>query len=244
MPRNVSILCAIFLSFLCSTTLGDSAFSNFGPNDEFGSKRVGVGDFPDNPTPNFHLGFKFTAEATGNVESLDAAVWEYLPGKNDSMRFSIWSDFNGLPGEQIWDATVAPGVSPQVQNVHSADSGNPLIEAGESYWVSARSNNGTGGYFWQIGFSGAESESAFDPSGGEGWQGPVFSDQASIRVNIAPVKGAVGDVNCDGSINLLDVEPFIDALISGTFQEKADINTDGAVDLLDVEPFVILLTGD
>ena len=54
----------------------------------------------------------------------------------------------------------------------------------------------------------------------------------------------IGDINCDGEINLLDVTPFVEIL---TGQQpptaKADINGDGAVDLLDVTPFVDLLTG-
>ena len=53
----------------------------------------------------------------------------------------------------------------------------------------------------------------------------------------------VGDVNCDGAINLLDVGPFIEMLGTGEFDEKADINGDGAVNLLDVTPFVELLGG-
>ena len=54
----------------------------------------------------------------------------------------------------------------------------------------------------------------------------------------------VGDVNCDGEVNLLDVTPFVDLLTSGGYSNKADINGDGAVDLLDVTPFVDLLTGN
>ena len=44
-------------------------------------------------------------------------------------------------------------------------------------------------------------------------------------------------------INLLDVAPFIDTLVMGHFQAEADINFDGVVDLMDVEPFVQLLEG-
>lgn len=55
--------------------------------------------------------------------------------------------------------------------------------------------------------------------------------------------GFIGDVNCDGETNLLDVMPFVDAIISGEFLPKADTNFDGAVDLLDVSSFVDLLTG-
>lgn len=51
----------------------------------------------------------------------------------------------------------------------------------------------------------------------------------------------LGDVNNDGDINLLDVQPFVKLITSGTFLSAGDINLDGVVDLLDVEPFVSLL---
>ena len=56
-------------------------------------------------------------------------------------------------------------------------------------------------------------------------------------------KDLIGDVNCDGEINLLDVSPFVELVSTGGFSVKADINGDGVVDLLDVAPFVVLLTG-
>ncbi len=59
-----------------------------------------------------------------------------------------------------------------------------------------------------------------------------------------------GDLNCDGQINALDIEPFLVAL----FDPKeypvrypecdinlADINGDGSIDALDIEPFLDLL---
>ena len=48
----------------------------------------------------------------------------------------------------------------------------------------------------------------------------------------------MGDINCDGSVDLLDVQPFIDLLTNGEFSPKADFDGDGAVTLLDVSPFV------
>ena len=54
----------------------------------------------------------------------------------------------------------------------------------------------------------------------------------------------LGDVNQDGLINLLDIEPFVTLVTLGQFQAEADTNGDGVVNLLDVEPFVDLLTGD
>ena len=54
----------------------------------------------------------------------------------------------------------------------------------------------------------------------------------------------LGDINCDGSLDLLDVDPFVTLLANGMFEPKADMNCDGFVDLLDVQPFVDLLAGD
>ena len=56
--------------------------------------------------------------------------------------------------------------------------------------------------------------------------------------------GLLGDINQDGSVDLLDVAPFVELLTNGQFQAEADINQDGVVDLLDVTPFVELLTGN
>ncbi|MCH7870634.1 MAG: hypothetical protein IID33_02940 [Planctomycetes bacterium] len=63
---------------------------------------------------------------------------------------------------------------------------------------------------------------------------------------------AFGDLNCDGAIDALDIEPFLVALFEpgqypGRFPncdiELGDINADGAVDALDIEPFLDLLFG-
>ena len=60
-----------------------------------------------------------------------------------------------------------------------------------------------------------------------------------LRIN----EGLIGDVNCDGEVNLLDVSPFIQAIGNGTFDIKADINGDGADNLLDVNGFIQLIGG-
>ena len=52
----------------------------------------------------------------------------------------------------------------------------------------------------------------------------------------------LGDVNLDGSVDVLDVSPFVTQIVVGIFQAEADINKDGSVNLLDVEPFVEILT--
>ena len=70
-----------------------------------------------------------------------------------------------------------------------------------------------------------------------------FDSQLDGAFNDYIVRVAViGDVNEDCEINLLDVDPFIEALGSGDYVLRADINQDGALNLLDVDEFINLLS--
>ena len=53
-----------------------------------------------------------------------------------------------------------------------------------------------------------------------------------------------GDVNLDGAVNLLDVQPFVNLLSSGNYSAEADCNYDGTFNLLDVSPFIDKLQGN
>jgi hypothetical protein len=54
---------------------------------------------------------------------------------------------------------------------------------------------------------------------------------------------SLGDVNGDGTVNGLDVDPFVDVLLNGPYQAAADMNEDGEVNGLDVDPFVAAVVG-
>jgi len=73
-------------------------------------------------------------------------------------------------------------------------------------------------------------------------------DYFRLAVFVAP---QTGDVNCDGTVDFGDINPFVQVLTdgegyqqtySGCWPENADINGDGAVDFGDINPFVELLT--
>ena len=53
----------------------------------------------------------------------------------------------------------------------------------------------------------------------------------------------LGDVNRDGTVDFLDIGPFILLLFTGEFQAEADIDQSGALDFLDVSSFIALLVG-
>ena len=53
----------------------------------------------------------------------------------------------------------------------------------------------------------------------------------------------LGDVNLDGTVDFLDISPFIVLLSTGMLQAEADIDGNGAVDFLDISPFIVILSG-
>ncbi len=52
-----------------------------------------------------------------------------------------------------------------------------------------------------------------------------------------------GDVNRDGGVTFLDINPFIGVLSSGGSQAEADCDCNGEVDFLDIQAFINLLSG-
>ena len=69
-----------------------------------------------------------------------------------------------------------------------------------------------------------------------------FNAGSTISVALAAAV-LLGDVNLDGVVDFLDIQPFIDVLASGGNQFEADINGDGDVDFLDIAPFIAVLAG-
>lgn len=69
----------------------------------------------------------------------------------------------------------------------------------------------------------------------------VVFDQSAFQPNEGFL---LGDCNGDGSVDLLDIAPFVDLVVSGEFLAAADMDGDGVVSLLDVNPFVeIIING-
>jgi len=53
----------------------------------------------------------------------------------------------------------------------------------------------------------------------------------------------LGDVDLNGTVDFLDIGPFITLLSSGGFQEEADVDENESVNFLDISPFIAILSG-
>ena len=83
---------------------------------------------------------------------------------------------------------------------------------------------------------------AFGSDGFRAWA--VIDHNSAFAIGAVP-SASLGDVNLDGSVDFLDIAPFIQLLVSGSggFQTEADIDESGEVDFLDIAPFIGVLTG-
>ena len=72
-----------------------------------------------------------------------------------------------------------------------------------------------------------------------GWQMQIVGNQLQVQLNGGSV--LKGDVNLDGGVTFLDINPFILLLASNGFQAEADCDCDGDLDFLDIQPFINIL---
>ena len=76
----------------------------------------------------------------------------------------------------------------------------------------------------------------------------------ALLISVVPTHAEYpGDLNCDGSINGFDIDPFVLALSNPDAYADAyprcaayfaDLNADGSINGFDIDPFVALLGGN
>lgn len=173
--------------------------------------------------------------------------------------FAGWNDTFNVTGRThaiSGSAVIGNIVSWYANGVASGDIIDPATFAGTAAGIGGGSTGTGAGTFDGSGTAFIAFRTA---ASNVGWfklsytvQGPIIYSDGELgtmgeAVTVGGTGGgcnfAVGDVNMDGAVDLLDVAPFVALLTGGGFQCEADINKDGAVDLLDVTPFVDLLTG-
>jgi hypothetical protein len=72
--------------------------------------------------------------------------------------------------------------------------------------------------------------------------GSLYNSNGVFQFVFVP-EPLLGDLNVDGEVNGLDVDPFVDVLLNGPYQPEADMNEDQVVNGLDVDPFVAAVVG-
>ena len=164
-----------------------------------------------------------------NLENTGSTVWWYVDADVDG-ELTI-DTFGSSYDTQLHVYEFAAAFADLNLIANNDDSGSLQSEvtfnavAGQCYEIRVGGFTGVGG-------------------GAPGSQGNIVLSGSFVPADVGCPGGfELGDVNQDGVLNLLDVTPFGDVIVSGTFQCEADVNEDGAVNLLDVNPFVDLISG-
>ena len=164
-------------------------------------------------------GEAFTIDTFGSVFDTELGYWDsvgFLQGINDDAG-------GGLESELVIDGL---------------DAGDYFLGLGEfdtvyEFGFVATSSGFTGGDY-TLNYNGQTSSGVLAAGSVQFFRFTIGGSSCAFEL---------GDVNEDGTVDLLDVTPFVAAITGGTGPCQADINEDGAIDLLDVTPFVELLTG-
>ena len=113
-----------------------------------------------------------------------------------------------------------------------------------------------GGEMWSLGDDLELSGTIGQPDADPAMTGGDFALTGGFWLTVAIEPAyTLGDLNCDGSLNSLDIDPFVLVLTStppdypeyytqhpDCHINLADCNSDGSVNSLDIDPFVDLLT--
>ena len=208
------------------------------------------------------------ADLLGNLMIAVAGTTSYLINQDsqiqhsDTVVFRLDANLDLVWSDQLTDEDGSVLTTNDVPNGISIDPSANIFVAGTAF--DPFGNNNPGGILamYEDNVLDGTLLELFNDCDGEGFGndwGPVtgvssrFDGKISVCGDIEPEPTdgffrdftwcLLGDVNQDGAVNLLDVEPFIDLLTSGGYQCEADVNEDGFVNLLDVEPFIDLVSG-
>ncbi len=87
-----------------------------------------------------------------------------------------------------------------------------------------------------------------------GFMPPGGSDLTDTQVNLIaqwidegalsePYEPLLGDVNDDGTVNILDIVQLTNMILSDDYQELADLNGDGNLNILDIVQLINIILG-
>jgi hypothetical protein len=219
-----------------------SGGTNQGGNGAGGTTLVDVYDsanFTVQQNLNMTMGTSPTASSTLKVHGPDATV-----AINGDLRMDLEPDGNNdVNGTAVIHAVITASRHSTVQI-----GGDALIANGDLI-VELDGYTPVGGETYLLLSSGnqlAEQFASFDASAApltDPLQWDLEYSGNDVLLHVLGTTTLLGDVNLDGEVNGLDVDPFVDVLLNGPYQREADMNGDDVVNGLDVDPFVATVVG-
>lgn len=130
------------------------------------------------------------------------------------------------------------------------------FDAGEEYLINWRPSSSNNRWATQLEYTNSWGNPLDDGvdlgpltilDGRENWNGTSWTNTLAAHMRINTSGGGCDpcDANCDGSVDLTDIEPFIGLLFGDEPCNfcTGDTNDDGSIDLTDIEGFIACLLG-
>jgi hypothetical protein len=205
---------------------------------------------PINALEKHDFTIEYTADYSG-AEGWTPAIGANTPDTSTIFFLGIDPDQTGnevnVPGGGGGTIGAQPWTAPDTTEHHVAltyDFANFELEVfidGVSVGTSARIAEMTSESLFRIANTGwAEGEQWGGVITGVAISDVLLNPDTFVLLGGGPL---LGDVNLDGVVNGLDVDPFVDVLLNGPYTVQADMNEDGEVNGLDVDQFVAAVVG-
>ena len=170
--------------------------------------------------------------AHNNGEQLIRFHW-FQEGDGGAFYIKVWEDEDGMPGEELLSLVQVAG---NVNGWNVRDLVSENLDVTCDFWIGMRRFSSS----MPIGIdTSSNSGNSMNSDDGDTWN--VVDGNIMIRVDIDAGEeggnpcneGVVGDMNGDGSINILDVLILINFIFDDTWSELGDINGDGNLNISD-----------
>ena len=184
---------------------------------------------------------------TISVQDSGLLTWEIV---EENGQLSVQSIAPGQPGDFLTYAQPVSGSQPLFL---FEDTGGREFISIDPYALSTTPFDGETNYKGILGFvlptelvngdaNHVDLASLFQGDGYYLNTNPTISNFVLTGV-VAVADFLLGDVNQDGVVDFLDLNPFIGILSTASFLQEADCNQDGVVDFLDIAPFIAIQSG-
>ena len=165
-------------------------------------------------------------------------------------RVILQADEGGQPGEEIYS---------WILDVEEENHGNNYfliittdlciyLDAGNYYWLTLHADDPDSQISWYYS-NNATFTYTTSSNLGDNWEAPSVGNCGSLSIWAeyiyeTEVEETIGDINEDGSVNVLDVVILANAVLNGDDLPTGDINVDNVINVLDIVGLVnIILTG-
>ena len=165
-------------------------------------------------------------------------------------RVLLQEDNGGVPGEEIysWDVDVSEETHGNNYFLIITTDLCIYLNEGNYYWLSLHAADTESQISWSYS-NNATFTYTTSSDQGENWETATIGNCGSLSVWAEyiyelEVDELMGDINEDGSVNVLDVVILANAVLEGAHLPEADLNGDGINNVLDIVVLVnIILTG-